>query len=203
MKYLQKFNESIILNNINQSDFDLIEDIFLFWSDRRPIRYVQNTNLGSLHPAGGLSYVSDLIKNSTLVGACQMIVIDFTYDDLFATTHLYQDFAKVFGADPSQFFASDRKQSGAFKVFQIESVNNLYERNGPFPNNPKTNIQKFIHLLDVKFNVKQDLIDILDRTRGLEYYGFKWEMYINCNFEKLPYSDTIMTNFCVKLRITK
>lgn len=193
MKYILKFNESVDQKFITQVDFDLIEDIFLFWSDQRQIRYVQTTN-----------YDSHLIKNSTLVdGACEQIVIDFTFTDLFATSHLSKEFAKIFGTDPSQFFAADRKKFGAFKVFQIENVNNLYERGGPFPNNPKTNIQKFIHLLDVKFNVKQDMIDILDRTKGLEYYGFKWEMYINCNFEKSPYSDTVITNFWVKLFIKK
>lgn len=161
MKYLQKFNESNE-NYITQADFDLIEDLFLFWSDEgKPINYYQRLKAAN---QGGHE-----IWNSEIQEKCVNVKLNF----LFYRRSLEQhEFEKIFGFVPS------RDTDASYKITNISDIE---RRDGPFPARPGSNIQKVLNVLDPKQDFKKDLMEILSKTKGLDHYGFAWSLKFDCD----------------------
>ena len=67
-------------------------------------------------------------------------------------------------------------------LFLIQNSNDIEKSDGPYPKaNPKSQCQKVLRVLNSEYGIKQDLIDIFTRTKGLDHYGFKWRLSLDCS----------------------
>lgn len=211
MKYILKFNESgghLPRNpdrTITQSDFDLIEDLFLFWSDERPIAFLQ-------YPDGTLVEDSKISENTKIVK------IFFNYTTSNHPSKRSQtpgkricavekkDFERVFGFKPlvSQTDEIGQRHNAVFSdSFTITNLSDLEDRFGPFPKKPGAAKQKVLRVLDRDYNIKQDLVDIIARTKGLEHYGFNWRMKLILEEIRSNYDGLIIFDLYILLTVNK
>lgn len=208
MKYLQKFDESLSQPDyITQSDFDKIEDLFLFWSDERPITwgsYIRMTN----DPKNIQQHAP--IKNSKVLENCTTVHIFFRYDGPGISWN--KDFSGEWNKSyPSETRLSVNEFVEAFDFIPEEylrsrhTIENNADIESLFQNRTATTDKlKVLQNFNVVsgYDLKQDLIELLNKTQGLDYYGFKWNMYVVCSTSML-YEGKIAIELDVVMTITK
>lgn len=180
MKHILKFNESVDQSDrLTQADFDLIENLFLFWSDERPISYLQYPD-------------ATVIEDSKINDNTKSIKVFFGYSTSNLVNQRSQTHGKKICFPDKEFekiFGFEQLASPISDSFTINNVSDLEDRFGPFPKKPRSAKQKVLSVLDVDYNIKQDILDILDRTKGLEYYGFDWNIVMVLQESRSYYSE--------------
>lgn len=186
MKYIQKFNESVCQSNkITNSDFELIENLFLFWSDERNIFYSRllNKNMKEFDPKIGLQDDAEKIKLSFPILELDADIPERKYEDFeeFSRKSWVVGWKGTLGKKDDFLFGLGLYPSLPQKKFSM-NIRNVEDLEKMFPKR-KTKKSEYLILnfLDAHYGIKDRLSAILMRTKGLDHYGFKSDLTLYCN----------------------
>lgn len=184
MKYIQKFNESVNQSNkITNSDFELIENLFLFWSDERNIYYCSLDKFWKeFDPEIGLLDDTEKIKLSFPILELDADIPGRNYEDFeeFSRKSWKVGWKGTLGKKDDFLFGLGLYPSSPTKKFS-KNIRNVEDLEKMFPKR-KTKKSEYLILnfLNAHYDIKDRLSAILMRTKGLDHYGFKSDLILYC-----------------------